>query len=138
MTEEIPPEELKKIPPEAAKEEAKGGVTTDSAGELEDLGIAEAKQLSRGKSLTDLEKEAKESEHGRTERFKDQFETITMLAMWGISIATAIFGFTWFWHLMTPESWHWLLPEQVEKIQNIFAGVILAGVLGDHFKKRLS
>lgn len=132
MTEDSPAT-IRKIPPEAAKEEAKGVVDAPAA----DSATAEAKQLGRGLSLARLEQEAVESEHGRAERFKNHFEIITMLAMWGISGIAAIFGLTWFWHLITPDNWHWLSADQVEKIQNIFAGVILAGVLGDHFKKRM-
>jgi hypothetical protein len=126
-------ETLRKIPPEAAEQEAKGVAGAPAT----DSGTAEAKQLGRGLSVRDLKAEATESEHGRAERFKNHFEFIALAAMWGVSFVAAAFGFTWFWHVITPDKWHWLQPDQVEKIQNIFAGVILAGVLGDHFKRRL-
>ncbi len=128
-------DEIKRIPPEAAKEEAKSGAEADASDG--DGGSAEAKQLSRGLSVRDLKKEAEESEHGRAERFKNHFEFISMIALYGIAGVAGLFGIIWFWHIATPNSWHWLQPDQVEKIQNIFAGVILAGALGDHFKRRL-
>jgi hypothetical protein len=129
------PDPIKKIPPEAAEEEkrAANGDFPDGDG-----GAAEAKQLSRGLSVRDLKKESEEAEHDRNQRFKGHFEWIALGAMWGISIAIALIGVTWLWHMLTPYPCHWLKDDQLERIQNIFAGVVLAGLLADHFRKRLS
>jgi hypothetical protein len=37
-----------------------------------------------------------------------------------------------------PTCWRWLTDEQVQGLQNALAGIILVGVLADHFKKRIS
>lgn len=131
----LQPLSAKVIPAEAVAEEIRAEENV-RAGDG-DGGTAEVRLLSRGLSARDLERESEETEHDRAERFKGHFESISICAIWAISIVVALFGLIWFWHLVTPDSWHWLKDPQIEKLQNIFAGIVLAGMLGDHFKKRL-
>ncbi len=97
----------------------------------------EADQLGRGQSIDRLRKEAEKSEHGRNEDFKKHFGWITVAALYILALAVFLFGFTWFWHTLTPGSWHWLPEEQLVKIQNMFTGGVLAGVIADQFRKKM-
>ncbi|MCR6658025.1 MAG: hypothetical protein NVV72_01280 [Asticcacaulis sp.] len=114
----------------------------------EDLAEREAVFLQRGKSASDLEKEAQEREHNRTQRFRDHFETMAVVALWGMFVALGVVAIVWLWHIVSPAqipiwTWatihcHWLTDKQMDTMQNIITGGIIAASLGKHFEKRLN
>jgi hypothetical protein len=100
-----------------------------------DLGQEEALSLGRGLSKRDLEKEADEAEHERSERFRDHFERVAIAGLYVGAIA--LFGGTsvWFWHIITP--WHFLDQNQLAHLQNLVTGGVLVSVGTSYMKKRL-
>lgn len=97
----------------------------------------ETEQFRSGKSADDLAQEARENEHGRSERFKDHFES---LARCGITVAFSvalIMGLIWSWHVVAPPSCRWLKEAELDHLQNLITGGVLASVAGDLFRKRL-
>lgn len=125
-------EGLKKIPALSA---ADAGVLGDST--PNDSATIEAKILGSGRSAAELERLAANGEHQRNERFKDNFEHIAICGLWLAAIVLLALAFTWIWHLLMPDSWHWLQPESVAKLQNIVTGGVLAGVATGHLKRRI-
>lgn len=118
------------VPPE---EEAAAAIDDGKAAQ-------EAQQLASGKSATALAGEAAENEHKRDQRFKDHFELISLICLWlvaaGIFLAAAI----WLLHMVAPPEptcLRWLTDAQVQSLQNALTGIVLVGVLADHFKKRI-
>ena len=104
---------------------------------VDDRAEKEAQQLSSGRTEAELKREAVEHEHDRTEKFRDFFDglvTIGIRVAFWVAIA---FGITWTWHLLTPPCLHWLSEEQLNHLQNIVTGGVLASLLSDHFKRRL-
>lgn len=102
-----------------------------------DAALLEARQLSSGRSAKELEQEAAENEHGRTESFRDLFDKLVRIGMM-LAFAGIIFtGGVWVWHLIAPTSWQWLTDSELDRIQNLVTGGVLAVVVGDHFKRRL-
>jgi hypothetical protein len=99
--------------------------------------LNEARQLSSGRSLDDLKKESLQREHDRTEDFRDIFDGLVKLGMSIAFLGIIALGVIWVWHLITPESWQWLSHEQIDHIQGMITGGVLAAVVGDHFKRRL-
>lgn len=102
------------------------------------LARSEEQQFRDGKQIRDLAKEASEAEHDCNERFRDYFER---LANVGITIAFAgavVLGAIWLWHLTAPTSWRWLREQDLDHVQNLIAGGVLASLTADHFKRRLS
>jgi hypothetical protein len=126
-------EPIKKIPGLSPAEV----LALDESSPIGDSSLKEAKQLTRGLSSEDLAKEAASREHHRTEAFKDHFENIAIVGLWVIAILFLAVGFTWFWHLLTPASWHYLNTDQVSKLQNIVTGGILTTIAANHVKKRV-
>lgn len=102
-----------------------------------DSGYREAKLLGKNLSADEIAVIAAQNEHDRTENFRNHFERIAVCALWVFAAAMLVVGLTWFYHIITPETWHWLSPEGVAKIQNIVTGGILAAVAGGHLKRRL-
>ena len=101
-----------------------------------DLGQQEALSLGRGLPERDLRREADESDHDRSERFKRHFDNIGIVAMYAIAFALLIAGGFWFWHIVTP--WHFLEPGQLTVLQNMLTGGVLVSVGTAYMKKRLS
>jgi hypothetical protein len=127
------PEELiKRIPTLPADEAAMLGLGPDI-----DSGTREAQQLGRGLSAEAIKAESEENEHRRAEKFKDHFELISIVSLYGVFVLVLIVGFTWLFHLLTPDKWHYLTADQVSKLQNIVTGGILTGIATGHIKKRM-
>jgi hypothetical protein len=99
---------------------------------------AEAAQLSEGLTKDELEKRAEVAEHGRTERFRDHFERLAIFALWVSAIAIALVGSVWLLHMVLPCRYRWLSTEDLSHIQSIVTTGLLVGVIGNHFRKRLS
>ena len=102
-----------------------------------DTALLEAKQLSSGRSTDELKKDAEQREHYRNQRFRDRFETLVMWGMNAAFVAILAMGAVWVWHLITPENWQWLTEQQIDHIQGMVTGGVIAVVVGDHFKRRL-
>lgn len=103
----------------------------------DDRAVKEAQQLSSGRTLEQLEEDSKRAEIGRTEAFRTLFDDIMKT---GIKLAfgfACYFGFVWVYHLSMPTAWHWLTTEQINHIQTIFTGGVIASFLVEHFRKRL-
>lgn len=124
--------ELKDIPkPSPAEEEALSG------SESSDASLKEAKQLSSGRSAAELEKDAAEREHNRVQDFRDLFDALVQIGMLIAFGGIMIMGAVWVWHLVAPVCWQWMSEQQIDHIQSLVTGGVLAVVVGDHFKRRL-
>jgi hypothetical protein len=107
----------------------------------------EAVQFASGKSQRELEEAAKRADHDRAQRFLERFETLSIWAMQALFAIFAVLGTVWTLHLVLPErspilpgGWllcRWLTADQVTVIQNILTGGLVAGIVTDHFKKRV-
>jgi hypothetical protein len=106
--------------------------------EASDSGTQEAVLLSRGKTARELKKEAEQKDHDRSQTFKDHFETISLIYLWLAAFALLLAAGTWIWHLIAPDTWHFLKSEQQTKLQSFLTGGIIVGVVSGHLKKRLS
>ncbi|MEZ5657796.1 MAG: hypothetical protein R3E83_04540 [Burkholderiaceae bacterium] len=112
----------------------------DSAFEPDDLGEGDAlakKEAMLINSGGDIEADGKRKEHTRDQRFRDWLH-------YGI-LALLVFGIIFFiggaviyaLHLFGPKGYHWLSPEQIEKIETILASVITTGALANYVSRRL-
>jgi len=101
-----------------------------------DLAVQEARVMSGGMSFEELQADAKKSEHSRNEKFKDHLEKIVLWGLYVTAFGTGTFAIIWGLHVILPEKWHWLDHTQLESMQNLLTGGVLAGLVGDHFRKR--
>ena len=88
-------------------------------------------------SAEEIQKDAEVREHGRNQRFREQFEWLAIASLWVSAVAILLVGGVWFWHLLLPERWRWLKPDDVSHLQSIVTAGLLVGVIGNHFRKRL-
>lgn len=110
----------------------------DRHDESTDTAVKEAKLLGSDFDESEIKSRSARAEYARSENFRDHFERITICGLWVVAAVALLLGSAWFWHVLTPLSWHWLSPEQVSKIQNFMTGGIVAAVASGHVKKRLS
>lgn len=111
----------------------------------DDNATKEVHQLSRGLDLRDLKKEAEEADHHRSEHFKDHFERVAIFALWTLYSGFAALGFVWLLNAILPAPplhwwWgmaSWLSDDQMNKVQGVLTGGAIAGLVADHFKRRL-
>lgn len=135
MSEEDESAGLKQLPPITAREEA----SAYASSQIEDsLSIAETKQLSSGLSEDKLKRIAAENEANRTEKFRDHFERLAVVTLYLVWIILILVGLAWVYHLLAPPCWPRLPDQQVQHLQSIITGGVLAGIAGGHFKRRIS
>lgn len=125
--------EIKPIPP--LPEAEKTALSADGASQ--DAAVKEAEQLSSGRSSDELKRDAEQREHHRTQQFRDHFEKLVKFGMNAAFVAIMLMGAAWIWHLITPENWQWMSERQLDHIQSMVTGGVIAVVIGDHFKRRL-
>lgn len=130
MTEKEAKRSEKKLPP--LSEQEKAAIDSDDVQSRE-----EAKQLGSGLSSDEIQRQAEEAEAGRTERFRDHYENLAIVTLYIVWGALIIIGLAWLYHLIASPSWPRLPDEQVNQLQNIVTGGVLAGLAGGHLKKRL-
>jgi hypothetical protein len=129
--------EKKTIPPGISQREGTGRAADSSR---DDSGRLEAFQIASGLTIEDLKADAERQEHRRNQKFKDQFELIFTILIWLLFIGFVILGAIWFVHLISTPAFklvHWLSEEQIDKVEGILTSGIIAGLVADHFKRRL-
>lgn len=104
-------------------------------GEKDDATL-EAQQLNRGLTARDLAKEAQEADHDRSEKFKDHFETMALVTVWGLFAVFIVFGAVWAIHMVWP-CIGWLTKPELDAIQSLLTGGIIAGLVADHVRRRM-
>lgn len=98
----------------------------------------ELKSLGSNLSEEDLAAQAKQSEHKRREFFLTVFEWLAVLTLVFLFAALFIIGVVWLLQIVLPERCRWLSADQTTILQDILTGGLVAGLIGEHFKKRLS
>ena len=96
----------------------------------------EIRHLSVGKSQEEIRQEAQVAEAGRSERFRDRFEGLATVSLYLAWLAITVVALAWLYHLLIPDSYHWLSADQRQQIQAVLTGVIAAVAVG-HLRKRL-
>lgn len=121
----------KSIPLDAAKKEVAGSPEDDAKA------AAEAKQLGSGNTVKEIEEAARKNEVGRQETFRDHFEIIAIISLWGVWAAISLVGTVWVYHLVAPECWPRLPEQRIQTLQAILTGGVIAGVASGHLKRRI-
>ena len=100
-----------------------------------------------GKSAEEVtaDEKGRLAEARRQQTFLGHFEWVNIIAMWCIAGAMAILGIVWLLHMVLPAKCsgylpvcRWLEPDEVVVIQDILTGGLIAGLVADHFRRRLN
>jgi hypothetical protein len=101
--------------------------TTDSLANQEAVAIGSGK----------LKADAESKEHDRHQKFRDNINLATLRVFWSVvwCLIASIFIFTY--HLITPDSWHFLSPDQLGTLKTLLGGAILSSALSGYVTKRM-
>lgn len=108
------------------------------SGGLEDAAAQEAKQLSSGRSVRDIRREAEESDHDRSENFRDHFEKAIIFMMWVVMLGFLGLALVWAINMCIHTDLRWLTEDQMHDLQGVLTGGLLIGLVGDHVKRRMN
>lgn len=103
-----------------------------------DQAFAEEQSLTSFRTPEELANIAANDEHDRDRRFKDAFELIAICSLNLGYLAIATLSLVWALHLVLPKDGRWLSAEDLTHLQTLLTAGVLVGVVGNHFKKRLS
>lgn len=81
-----------------------------------------AEQEARSLGLGTLEVDAKKSAHQRSEKFKHHVSNATIFVFWGVVLIASAVALCWVFHLVTPQSWHFLTESQLSRIESVGLG----------------
>lgn len=128
-------EDLRRVRPSARERDI---LQSFSPAEADDASAAEARQLSSGRSARDLKRESEESDHDRSEKFRNHFERAMIFLMWIVVIGFLGLAAVWAINMALPEKVRWLDNDQIHDLQGILTGGLLIGLVSEHVKRRVS
>jgi hypothetical protein len=85
----------------------------------------------------DIEKDGKEQEHDRHQAFRNHINKATILLFWVIAVGILCGIVTFVFHLITPDSLHYLTQIQLDKLQTMLSGAVLSSLLTGYVKRRM-
>lgn len=98
------------------------------------LGAQEAAALAANKNL---EEDGKHRDHAPFQKFRDHVNLASLILFW--TVCASVFGgiLTFTWHMLVPESWHYLSPDQLEKLKTILGAAVLSSALTGYANKHM-
>ncbi len=85
-----------------------------------------------------LDKDGKAKEHNRHQKFRDHVNLAALVIFWAI-VGCVVLGLIAFvFHLLAPESWHYLSEDQQEKLQTLLGAALLSSALTQYANKRMA
>ncbi|CAM2331460.1 Transmembrane protein [Ralstonia mannitolilytica] len=99
------------------------------------IATQEATSLAAG---VDLEKDGKAQEHRRHQTFRNHINRATIWIFWVIALSLLIGIIIFSYHLLTPDSWHFLAEKQIEKLQTLLPSAVLSSALTGYVNRRMA
>lgn len=106
-------------------------------GYRDDKADLEANLLGAGSDESEIRKRALHDDYDRAKIFKNHFERVSIGVLYVAAIGLLSMAITWIVHVIAPQH-GWLSHDQIDTVQNLLTGGILAGAFADHFRKRTS
>jgi len=86
----------------------------------------------------DLEKDGKRRDHGRDQRFRDHVNIATLTLFWFVVVCVMIGVISFTFHLVFPQSWHYLDKGQLDQLKTILGAAVLSSALTGYASKRMA
>lgn len=85
-----------------------------------------------------LEQKAKEGKHKRHQHFQGSLNCIVILALWSIFLSVLACGGVYLFHMLTPETKHFLKETQLEQIRTFVVTAILSSSLTNYANRQIN
>ena len=82
-----------------------------------------------------LEEDAAKQEHARNQKWKNHFNTAFIIAFWFLWSCFILMVFALIFHWVMPDTWHWLKPEQLDKIKTVIMAALVSKAITNQQEK---
>ncbi|HEH9770447.1 TPA: hypothetical protein SIC81_000782 [Pasteurella multocida] len=86
----------------------------------------------------ELKRTAKKNNHTRDQTFKNHVNIIALIGLWGITGAVILCGVFYLYHMLSPESLHFLNQPQLEQIRTFVVTAILSSSLTNYANRHIN
>ena len=105
----------------------------DTSGTKDELATDEAKAIGD----RSLQKDADSQEHGRHQKFRNHINHATLIIFWSVVVCLVVSIFIFSYHMLTPETWHFLSQSQVDTLKTVLSGAILSSAMSGYVNSRM-
>lgn len=74
-------------------------------------------------------------DYDRDESKKEHLHRVTLIALWTVVLGGLAIASTWLFHMITPDSWHYLSPERQDMLGKMFFSGITS-IFGADFVRK--
>lgn len=82
-----------------------------------------------------LEEDAAKQEHARNQKWKNHFNRAFIIAFWFLWTCFILMVFALIFHWVMPDKWHWLTPEQLDKIKTVIMAALVSKTIANQQEK---
>ncbi len=93
----------------------------------------EEEMASYGKKT--LEEDAAKQEHARNQKWKNHFNNAFIIAFWFLWGCFNLMVFALIFHWIASDSYHWLSPEQLDKIKTVIMAALVSKAVSNQQEK---
>lgn len=97
------------------------------------LASKEAIAISNGSLQADADKQ----EHNRHQTFRNHINRATLIVFWSVVTCLVVSIFIFTFHMITPESWHFLSEDQIGTLKTLLSGAILSSAMSGYVTNRM-
>ncbi|WP_093385406.1 hypothetical protein [Rugamonas rubra] len=97
------------------------------------LASKEAIAISNGSLQADADKQ----EHNRHQTFRNHINRATLIVFWSVMACLIVSIFIFTFHMITPESWHFLNDDQIGTLKTLLGGAILSSAMSGYVTNRM-
>lgn len=106
-----------------------GSFRPDATGGSDALAQREAVALDAGQDL---------KEASRHSRFRDHVNAATIGLFWAVAVSLLVGISTFTWHMVAPESWHYLSNDQLGNLKTVLTTALFSSALTGYVNRRLA
>ncbi|MBT9319325.1 hypothetical protein [Actinobacillus pleuropneumoniae] len=86
----------------------------------------------------ELKRSARKNNHSRDQTFKNHVNIVALIGLWGVVVAVILCGVSYLYHMLSPESWHFLSPNQLEQIRTFVVTAVLSSSLTNYANRHIN
>ena len=82
-----------------------------------------------------LKEDSARQDHDRSQKWKNHFNKAFIIAFWFLWACFIFMVFALIFHWVTPEPWHWLKAEQLDKIKTVIMAALVSKAVTNQQEK---
>lgn len=82
-----------------------------------------------------LKEDSARQDHDRNQKWKNHFNKAFIVAFWFLWACFVFMVFSLIFHWVTPDNWHWLKAEQLDKIKTVILAALVSKAVTNQQEK---